>query len=167
VSEQVQHRPPPGPDDFPESGPNALGSVGARVFAYVIDAILLFIPTALVMLLFFTEVADAEVTVAELPWWFVPAQVAGQVAYQTVLVGTWGTTVGKWILGLKIVRYADGTRPDLARAAQRALVPAVPAVLPVDIAGVLSAAVSATFVFMPLRRGWPDLYAGTIVIRTR
>ena len=41
------------------------------------------------------------------------------------------------------------------------------AVLPIEIAGMLSAAVSATFVILPLRRGWPDLYAGTIVIRTR
>ena len=163
----TEKRTPPGEDDFPVSGPNALGSVGARVLAFIIDSFILFIPTAAVILVFFIEWVGDEVQLVELPWWFVPGQVALQVLYQTILVGTWGTTVGKWALGLKIVRYTDGTRPDLARAAQRALVPALPAVLPIDIAGMLSAGVSATFVFLPLRRGWPDLYAGTIVVRTR
>jgi uncharacterized RDD family membrane protein YckC len=45
--------------------------------------------------------------------------------YEVVLIGAWGRTVGKHVLGLEVIRAADGRRPGLWRAFLRNLVPTV------------------------------------------
>jgi uncharacterized RDD family membrane protein YckC len=45
--------------------------------------------------------------------------------YEVVLIGAWGRTVGKQVLGLEVIRAADGRRPGLWRAFLRNLVPTV------------------------------------------
>ena len=71
------------------------------------------------------------------------------VAESTVLTATMGGSFGKLATRLRVVRVADGGRPDLLRSLARA---------------VLVALVVPPLVFRPDRRGLHDLAAGTATI---
>lgn len=45
------------------------------------------------------------------------------VLYEVILVGVWGRTLGKQLLGLQVIGDRDGGRPGLRRALLRNLVP--------------------------------------------
>ena len=165
-------------EDFPDAGPNALGAFGSRAGARVIDAILVEIPFYLALLILFagTVGADGQPTDAteelrtHLPLWLVAGSVAIAVAYEVIAVALTGQTVGKWLLGLRVARYEDGTRPSWGQAALRCLLPAAAGVVAVETVGVYAAGVFivlASAFYNPLRRGWHDAAGGTIVVRTR
>ena len=158
--------PPASPDDFPASGPNSLAPIGPRIGARLVDLLIVTIPVILVMLAF-VDVVDGEVRLDRVPVWIGLVQVAVAVAYEAVLLGLWGTTVGKWAFGLRVARYADGGRPDVGRGAQRSLLPNMFAAVPLPLVGALQWVVWGSSLTHPLRRGWHDRYAGTIVVRSR
>ena len=159
------HR-PTRPEDFPRSGPYALGTIWQRALARTFDVLLVALPLA-VALLATAEVRDGQLVVDEVPGWVLPAQVGIQVVYETIAVALWGRTLGKLLLGLRVTRFSDGKRPGWGQSAQRIVLPSVAWAIPIDGSGVLAAGVYLTSVFEPLRRGWHDRYAGTIVLRTR
>lgn len=159
-------RVPTEPDHFPATGPNALAPLHNRIFARGIDLVVVALPVVLVAV-FFVEVRDGRVDPESLPWWLVVVQVLAAVVYETVAISLFGTTLGKWAMGLRVVRYADGQRPDSGRAAQRALLPNVFAAVPVVFVAIGQWVVYASSAFHPLRRGWHDRYAGTLVVRSR
>jgi uncharacterized RDD family membrane protein YckC len=157
---------PTAPEDFPATGPNSLPPISHRMAARLIDLVVVTLPVAIITLTYL-EVEDGVVRLDEVPWWMLGVQVGLAVVYETVALVFFGTTLGKWALGMKVVRYADGTRPDAARAAQRTLLPNVFAAVPVALIAALQWAVYATSAFHPLRRGFHDRYAGTLVVRSR
>jgi hypothetical protein len=108
-----------------------------------------------------------EVRIEDVPWWLLGVQVGVAVIYETVLIAWWGTTVGKWALGMRVVRYADGKRPDVTRASQRSLLPNMFAAVPIAFVSLLQWVVYGSSATHPLRRGWHDRYAGTLVVRSR
>lgn len=71
----------------------------------------------------------------------------------------WGTTPGKWLLGIKIVRYGTTEAPVWWRMVVRFLA-YIPAVLPLMI-GIFWIS------FNRERRGWHDYIAGTAVLNLR
>lgn len=157
---------PATPEDFPPSGPNSLPTIPQRAGARALDLLIVTVPVVLVML-GFVEIVDGEVRLDRVPIWIGLVQVAVAVVYETVLVSVWGTTVGKWALGLRVARYSDGEKPDVGRAAQRSMLPSVFAAAPVAIIAALQWVVWGSSLTHPLRRGWHDRYAGTLVVRSR
>lgn len=71
----------------------------------------------------------------------------------------WGTTPGKWLMGLRIVRRGNFETPSHWRYIVRFLA-YIPAALPLMI-GILWAS------FNKERRGWHDMIAGTVVLNIR
>ena len=159
-------RVPTEPDHFPAAGPNALAPLPHRIAARGIDLLVVGLPIALVALAV-VEVRDGRIDPESVPWWLLIVQVVVAVIYETLAVALFGTTLGKWALGLRVVRYADGRRPDTGRAAQRALLPNAFAAVPLFFVAIGQWVVYGSSAFHPLRRGWHDRYAGTLVVRSR
>jgi uncharacterized RDD family membrane protein YckC len=157
---------PTDPEDFPATGPFSLASIPQRALGRVMDLVVVALPFALATLPFL-EIEGDEVRVEGLPWWFAVAQVAAAIAYDTVAVALWGRTLGKVATGTRVVRYVDGERPPWSRALQRTLLPNAAGAVPIPLAPALEAAVYLSAVSHPLRRGWHDRSAGTLVVRTR
>ncbi len=159
-------RTPTEPGDFPVSGPNSLPPISLRLAAKLIDLVIVTLPVVAIAVGFIT-VDGGQVRIEDVPWWLIGVQVAIAVAYESLLVAWWGTTIGKWALGMRVVRYADGQRPDLGRATQRSLLPNAFLIVPIAFVSLLQWVVYGSSAFHPLRRGWHDRYSGTLVVRSR
>ncbi|MEZ4449003.1 MAG: RDD family protein [Nannocystaceae bacterium] len=79
--------------------------------------------------------------------------------YAMILVGTWGGTVGKLILGLRVVRYSDGGRVPYGLALGRSLAQLISGLF--LLLGYLWIALT------PSKRGWHDYLCDTRVVRVR
>jgi len=168
----------PQPDDFPDTGPNALASFTQRAWARVIDEVITDIPFAVgfSLLAASTLTADGQRTAdtdklsQDVPLWLLVATVLLGVLYEIVAVRWKGKTIGKWALGIRVARYADGKGPNWGQASLRCLLPAAAGVVAFRFTAVSAFGaflIFATAYFNPLRRGWHDDAGGTIVVRTR
>ena len=88
------------------------------------------------------------------------AFLAVMVLYFVLLEGVAGATVGKWLLGLRVVRQ-DGGRAGLARGSERNLLRLVDGLPAFSILGVILIARS------PENARFGDRVAGTRVVRSR
>lgn len=161
-----ERRRPREPEDFPATGPFSLASIGQRALGRVVDVVVVAVPFAVAMLPYL-EVTGEEVRLEGVPWWFPFAQVALAIAYDTVCVALWGRTLGKVVTGTRVVRFVDGERPPWSRALQRTLLPNAAGAVPIPLAPAFEAGVYLSSISDPLRRGWHDRSAGTLVVRTR
>ena len=83
---------------------------------------------------------------------------------QIYLLSTAGQTMGKKLLGLRIVNYADGTNPGFVKAfLLRSFVNGLIGCVP--IVGPLYSLVDLCFIFGVERRCIHDLIAGTVVVK--
>jgi uncharacterized RDD family membrane protein YckC len=83
---------------------------------------------------------------------------------QIYLLSTAGQTMGKKLLGLRIVNYADGTNPGFVKAfLLRSFVNGLIGCVP--IVGPLYSLVDLCFIFGAERRCIHDLIAGTVVVK--
>ncbi len=142
--------------------------IGARVIDYVLWFFVLFI-MALIFVGSIVATGNDDVS-------FVASFFAGVVgvalitAYETLLVGTRGQTLGKMLLGVKVVRM-DGSPPDMKDAFMRimpytvlgvlgAIIPFFPGIISVVVA-----LVSLVFLFTdPNRQTVWDKVAKTLVV---
>lgn len=85
---------------------------------------------------------------------------AAMVLYFVLLEGLPGATLGKWGLGLRVVR-TDGAKPGLARSALRNLLRLVDGLPAFNIVGVV------LILRSPQRARFGDRVAGTRVVRAR
>ncbi|MGM7777414.1 RDD family protein [Arthrobacter sp. KNU-44] len=88
--------------------------------------------------------------------------------YEILMVTFWGRTVGKMIVGARIIRAEDGMKPNFGNAFLRWLAPGLGALIP--FLGQLGAALvllSPTFDSSGRRQGWHDRMAGTLVVEAR
>jgi uncharacterized RDD family membrane protein YckC len=100
------------------------------------------------------------------------AAVAAFVAVVFVLHGVyvvaptarWGRTLGKLIVGVRVVMQNDGRLPGWRESLQRWFLPAIAWFIPY-VGWAVSIGLRATLVLDPLRRGVHDRMAGTIVVR--
>lgn len=159
-------RRPTRPEDFPERGAFALAAIPQRAVARLIDLVLVAIPWMFATLPYL-ELDGDELRFDGVPMWFPAGQVALAVLYETVAVAMWGRTLGKLALGLQIVRYVDGERPDWSRSLQRTLLPNLAGAIPVAFAPALEAVVYLSALGNTLGRGWHDRASGTLVLRSR
>ena len=126
-----------------------------RFVAYIIDSLVLFGALSLIFGLAAASGGGEAAATDE----FTPLDLAGLfvgAAYYTATIAIWGTTAGKRLFGLYVVR-PDGSRVGVARAFGRYLAYIPSALL-----------LLAGFIMIGVRRdkrGLHDLIAGTVVVR--
>jgi uncharacterized RDD family membrane protein YckC len=156
----------PTAEDFPATGPYSLGAPGPRFGARAFDLTVIAVPVIVVVAIA-SSVVDGKLDL-EVPSWLLPSAAVAGALYEFVSVAWRSRTPGKWLLGLRVVRYTDGQRPTPPQALLRGLVPWSVLALPLgpfSIAAFLG--VYSTGVSGSLHRGIPDQAAGTLVISTR
>lgn len=155
------------PDDS-VPGIGSLAGVGQRVVARLIDAVIM-IP----ILLIFVGGAiakgidgDGSPNTAAL---FVGGLVATAIGgiYEVLMVKTYGATIGKKVMKIRVARLSDGAIPDMTTSVKRWL-PGVVGVVP-KVGGPLSSLIliaSLVLVFTDAKRqSVNDKFANTVVIR--
>jgi uncharacterized RDD family membrane protein YckC len=164
---QPQYQPPPAHGQ-PQywSGP-PLASTGARIGAYVLDwmftvvvSVVVTLPFALVVGLSGDGSAEAAGEVSGRL-----SELVGIVVFFGYFAGStalWGRTLGKRIVGLRVVNQADGRRPSAGQALGRYGIIFL-TFLPCGIPAIINA---ATLGNHPLRQGWHDRAASTLVVRS-
>jgi uncharacterized RDD family membrane protein YckC len=153
-------------DDTEPEAPVQLASLGARLVAFLIDAI----PIGAAFLLdahyFGTLTNHAhhfQASVSGVPGALLAV---GVVSYFTLCEGRAGATIGKAILGIRVVALSDPTAPPgVGRALVRTLLriaDAFPYLIPY-VVGFVAALISGR----DRRQRLGDLAAGTVVVRRR
>ena len=161
---ETQSGVPGTPDQFPTEGPNSLASIGQRALGRAIDFVVLLIPFFLIVLPNVdTSGSDPTVDVSSGTRLLL---LVAPLVYETVLIAWRGQTVGKIVAGTRVARLADGGTPIPTQAGMRAVVPVGATLIPF-VGGILSLAVYLVAIVHPLRQGWHDRAAGTVVVRTR
>lgn len=90
------------------------------------------------------------------------------LAYEVVMIALRGATVGKQLLGVKVVRESDGQVPGWGPALLRWIVPLAPAIIPfIGALGTLVVYLSPLFDSSGRNQGWHDKVAKTLFISTR
>lgn len=165
MTEAAETRPPPRVQDFPPSGPNSLASLLQRLGGWTLDILVTILPATLVTLPFvdFDKLMDT----GELPVYATAIPLIVWLIYSVVLLSWTGRTLGCWVLGIRVARYADGGKPTFEQAALRSLLPASIAAIPIPIVNAGWIVVYMGALYNPLRRGFQDFAGGTVVIRTR
>ncbi|MBI2847084.1 MAG: RDD family protein [Chloroflexi bacterium] len=125
-----------------------------RFWAYSIDQLVLTI-VGVGLILAFSDASVGEI-LTETSWVDFWISIVIEVAYFTVAVGTWGKTVGKAMLGLKITRV-DGSGLTYARSFARYFAYYL-SLLPIGL-GFIAIALS------PKKRGFHDFACDTKVIK--
>lgn len=161
----TQTRPPPRPQDFPPSGPNSLASLLQRLGGWALDLLVTVVPATVAVVPFLD--LEEVVETGELPIFATAIPLLTWVVYEVVLVAWLGRTLGCWVAGIRIARYADGRNPTVEQALLRALLPASIAAIPIPIVNTGWVVVYMGALYNPLRRGFHDFAGGTVVIRTR
>ena len=133
---------------------------GQRILARLIDA-LVFLPVALLLNVLVEGRARAA------------AGLALVAMYEILLVSRRGQTIGKMVMGTRIVDRASGSVPDPGHVALRVLVlvaaSLITLVIPAfeNVDRVYSLAVLLPILRPPLHRGLHDFAAGTVVTSLR
>ena len=133
-----------------------------RLGAFLIDQLLLF--AVVIGLTVAVGVDTGDITDAEANSVLAVSLigVALSIAYHTVSVARFGRTVGKGLLGLRVVALPAGQQVAWSYAALRALVPSAAVLLPV-VGNLAGLAVYLWAVFDKRRQGLHDKLAGTLV----
>ena len=156
---------PIGDDGFPVFGPGSIPALNRRAAARVLDYALAFVVYFLAVLPLVHVDAAGKIDLSHVPAWLALVAPAADFVYETIAVAVFGTTVGKRLFGMRI-EGPDGGRPGWQRAATRSLLPNL---LGAISQGVLlfEMVVYASAIWNPLRQGWHDRLAGTVVVSTR
>lgn len=163
-TEEVPDRPGPGraaPD--PELVAR-LATIGQRFLARLLDALILALPILLLVLS--TSDINQDEGIVNTPLWAQLLSTVAAALYEVVLIRTSGQTIGKRALRIRVVRITDGRPPDWTASIMRYLLPILPALVPLPFVFLLSPVVYLVAMLHPLRQGWHDRAAGTIVVKT-
>jgi uncharacterized RDD family membrane protein YckC len=143
-----------------------LATIGQRIGGRLLDTLILGLPLS-VLTFAVSDVSDDRRTL-DTPLWAPILATLIAALYEVVLIRMWGQTIGKRVVGIKVVRVTDGNLPDWTASFVRYLLPVIPILLPVPVVNVaLSLVVYLVAVTHPLRRGWHDRAAGTLVIKAQ
>lgn len=148
-------------DTEPVDG-DPLASIGQRIGARAIDWLLLMASALIIGLV--SVAGDPE---GDPPTWAVLATIGVVFFYESLLVAFRGQTIGKMLLGIEIVRLADGARPSLFTAALRVVPIVALLVLLQQFSYIAMVFLYFTAAFMKHNRGVLDVMAGTVVIQGR
>ncbi len=163
--------------DLPPAGPGSAASVLIRVGARLIDIVLLWIAPAVVLLA--PYVPDSGDTTATIDFgtvdsWRIVIMVMAFPVVDAVMTTLTGRSPGKFVLGLRVVRYVDGELAAPYQVMLRTAVVTIPFVAPLvlpsaigQFVNLLSLVVLISIAIDPVGRGFQDKAGGTIVLRTR
>ena len=140
-----------------------LAGIGQRTGARLLDGLIIGLPLT-VLVFAASDISEDRRTVST-PLWVQLVAAAVSALYEIVLIRTRGQTVGKRVLGIKVVRVTDGALPDWTASVVRYVLPVVPVLIPVPGFFLLSIVIYLAAVVHPLRQGWHDRAAGTIVLK--
>ena len=170
---------PPGKAEGPESSPppppvaragaagevavDRLATIGQRVLARLVDVLVIGAPVLLLVLA--TSEINEDAGTVRTPLWAQLVSTGVSALYEVVLIRRRGQTVGKQALRIKVVRVTDGQPPDWTASIMRYLLPLLPALIPLPGVFLLSPVIYLVAIIDPLRRGWHDRAAGTIVVK--
>ena len=129
---------------------------GERILARLIDGVIFFVPTGLLLFVAFHGRHATLVRLAvELPL---------TALYLIVPVALWGQTPGKAARKIRVIG-PDGGPPGWVRAVRRWLVEALPLTIPLrGLAAWLDLPIYGRILLSDDRRGFHDLFAGTRVV---
>jgi len=163
--------------DLPPAGPGSAASVLMRVGARLIDVVLLWIAPAVILLApFVPDSTDKNATIdfATVDSWRIVIMVMTFPVVDAVMTTLTGRSPGKFLLGLRVVRYVDGRLAAPYQVVLRTAVVAIPFVAPLvlpstigQFVNLLSLVVLISIAIDPVGRGFQDKAGGTIVLRTR
>lgn len=168
--------------ELPDGGIVRLASAGARFGARVLDAVLLFAVDMVIILVNVDWSAFGDELQEESPDFtgvfpgagFFLVLSAVSIAYEIIPVALWGRTLGKRVVGSKVVNAQSGEVPEWGKAIARWAIPG----LPVTIAGLPAFGFGILWIgwlwwilcYVSLTwdrvyQGWHDRAAGTLVIK--
>ncbi|MFN2606301.1 MAG: RDD family protein [Acidimicrobiales bacterium] len=147
----------------PDPDRDRLATIGSRAAARLLDGLIVGLP--LTVLVFVTSDVNTARNTVSTPAAVQVLAVVVAAVYEVMLIHTRGQTVGKRVMGIQVVRVNDGRFPDWTASVMRYLLPVLPAFLPIPGAFLLSLVIYLVAVPHPLRRGWHDRAAGTIVVK--
>jgi uncharacterized RDD family membrane protein YckC len=142
-----------------------LASRWARLGASIIDSIILILPYAAILVLTdsWEDAASQDYSVSE-QLLFIPMGLAQYLLVNGYLLHRRGQTVGKWVLGIKIVSFNTSKTLPLWKVFLIRYVPlGIVAMLP--LVGVFLAIINDLFIFRKDKRCIHDHLAGTKVIK--
>lgn len=128
--------------------------------ARLLDGLLVVLVSAVPILL--TADIDIDEGVFEIPSWITWSTWLAGVAYEVFAVALTGKTLGKHLLGIRVLDEDTAGLPDLGQAARRAsptLLGAVP------FLGSLAFLLYLPILWSPRRKGLHDAIAETVVVR--
>jgi uncharacterized RDD family membrane protein YckC len=138
-----------------------LAAPARRIVAHLFDDMSVLLPLCLAL----SSLVMRDGALALVAFAAGSAVLAGLVAINLAMLGHHGQSIGKRLLGLRIVRM-DGRRIGLARVvALRTLLPCAASFVP--FAGVPFVLANVALLFGPSRRTLHDRLAGSMVIRVR
>lgn len=135
-----------------------LAGLGKRIAARLIDWTIL-IAVGFVLTLVFGEVRWGEPFIV--PEWLRVTNLLLSVVYEVLLVALTGQTIGKRLLGVRVVDATTGALPDLGQAGRRAL-PNIVGLVP--YLGSFAPLLYLRALYHPRRQGFHDAFASTIVV---
>ena len=100
-------------------------TIGSRFIAGVIDNSIVGIPFMLLNMSLIPSGISRSAPLST-TWWPVIVYSAAWIAYYGMLEGVWGASIGKRLMGLRVVIASGGQRPGVLRATWRALIFHVP-----------------------------------------
>jgi uncharacterized RDD family membrane protein YckC len=160
---------------IPGMGTVKVATIGSRALARIIDSVILY---AIVGILYFVFIGgaaaatnDGTVSNGETAgilggfFAFIGISVLITILYELLLTAFKGQTVGKMVMGIKVVRSADGQVPGFGPAFMRWLLPMIGAFL--CYVGAILVYLSPLFDSSGRVQGWHDKAANTLVIGLR
>ncbi len=142
-----------------------LARSGQRCAARILDFIIVSVfDVAVALFIVLGESDDAEQIADRLTGVFLWSSVLFLV-YEVVQVALWGRTLGKRMVGIKVVNAAHGGVPGWGKAVGRWAIPGLVYLIP--IVGPLAALLCyISLTWDRVYQGWHDKAAGTLVVRT-
>lgn len=157
---------PTGPESFPASGPNALANPWRRVLGRLLDSLILAVVLVPITLPFVSIDIDTSAGTFDVPFGFLAFLLVVSAVYEISFFALKGQTLAMMMLRMRAARFSDGRRPTWGEATIRWLLPNAIAAIPIAFVSLLSLVVYARMFWDPLRQGFQDKAAGTVIVRT-
>ena len=159
---------------IPGLGTVKIASFGQRVVARIVDAVVLFVAYLIISLLGIGAVSSTvdpntgEVSGGGVAAFFVAYLVllVLGVAYEVVMIALKGQTVGKMVMGVKVVQQANGEIAGWGPSFIRYIIPALASAITCGLGGLL-VYLSPLFDKSGRMQGWHDNAANDLVISTK
>lgn len=141
-----------------------LAGMGRRLWARIIDWILMVAALVIAMIALFGGLANSD-----RGFWaafFLTLLVWGAIwlLYELTMIAALGQTLGKKWAGVKVVRADNGAVPGWGKSFVRWLIPFAVNFIPI-IGNAAFLVVYLSPVFYPTRQGWHDMAASTAVVK--